>query len=255
MTILNQFSLAGKTAVVTGSTRGIGRGIALALAEAGADIVGISKSLNRDSPIGAEVRARGRRFSGHACDIGDRSAIYTTIEKIVSETPRVDILVNAAGIILRQPAAEHPDQAWDQTIEVNLNSQFIFAREFGKRMIEAGSGKIIFIASLLTFQGGITVPGYAASKGAIGQLAKALSNEWAPKNVQVNGIAPGYIRTDNTQALQNDKERNASILARIPSGRWGTPDDIAGAAVFLASPASDYVTGIILTVDGGWMAR
>jgi 2-deoxy-D-gluconate 3-dehydrogenase len=167
----------------------------------------------------------------------------------------IDILVNNAGTILRRPAAEHPDEYWDEVIETNLNAQFLISREVGKGMIERGAGKIIFTASLLTFQGGITVPGYAASKGAIGQLTKALANEWAAKGVQVNAIAPGYIRTDNTAALQADPVRNPAILSRIPAGRWGEPADFKGAAVFLASAASDYVTGSILTVDGGWMAR
>jgi 2-dehydro-3-deoxy-D-gluconate 5-dehydrogenase len=164
-------------------------------------------------------------------------------------------LVNNAGTIMRKPAAEHPDEYWDAVLEVNLNAQFILSREIGKRMLERRSGKIIFIASLLSFQGGILVPGYAASKGAIAQLAKALSNEWAGKGVQVNAIAPGYISTDNTTALRTDPARNPAILSRIPAGRWGEPEDLQGAAVFLASSASDYVNGAVLTVDGGWMAR
>ena len=167
----------------------------------------------------------------------------------------MDILVNNAGTILRKPAAEHPNEFWDEVIEVNLNAPFILSREFGKEMITRGGGKIIFTASLLTFQGGITVPGYAASKGGIGQLTKALANEWGKHNVQVNAIAPGYIRTDNTQALQDDPDRSVSILGRIPAGRWGEAEDLAGATVFLASAASNYVNGHILTVDGGWMAR
>ena len=166
-----------------------------------------------------------------------------------------DILVNNAGTIKRKPAAEHPDEWWDEVIEVNLSAQFLLSREIGRAMVKRGSGKIIFTASLLTYQGGITVPGYAASKGGIGQLTKALANEWASKGVNVNAIAPGYIATDNTQALQDDEVRYNSILERIPQGRWGTPADFGGPAVFLASQASDYVNGEILTVDGGWMGR
>ena len=166
-----------------------------------------------------------------------------------------DILVNNAGTIRRRPAAEHEDDLWDVVMEVNLRAQFVLSREIGRGMVERGSGKIIFIASLLTFQGGINVPGYSASKGGIGQLTKALANEWAARGVNVNAIAPGYIETDNTQALQNDPDRYKAILERIPAGRWGTPADFAGPAVFLASSASDYVNGEILMVDGGWMGR
>ena len=181
--------------------------------------------------------------------------MYGFLKQVQANHPVIDILVNNAGTILRKPAAEHPDEYWDEIMETNLTSQFVISREIGKRMVERGAGKIIFTASLLTFQGGITVPGYAASKGAIGQLAKALANEWAPKGVQVNAIAPGYISTDNTTALRADPVRNPAILSRIPAGRWGDPDDFKGATVFLASRASDYVTGSILLVDGGWMAR
>jgi len=250
---LDLFRLDGKTALVTGCKRGIGKAMALALAEAGADIIGVSKTLESSgSAIEAEVVALGRKFTGYACDLGNRSAVR---EFLQTGFPAIDILVNNAGTILRKPAAEHPDEYWDQVIETNLNAQFLISREIGKRMVERGAGKIIFTASLLTFQGGITVPGYAASKGAIGQLTKALANEWAQKGVQVNAIAPGYINTDNTAALRADPVRNPAILARIPAGRWGEPDDLKGAVVFLASRASDYVTGSILTVDGGWMAR
>jgi 2-dehydro-3-deoxy-D-gluconate 5-dehydrogenase len=218
--------------------------------------VGVSKTREPEgSAVGTEVAAAGRKFHGYACDFGNRKAVRELLEKVQADFPVIDILVNNAGTILRKPAAEHPDEYWDEVIETNLNAQFLVSREIGKRMVERGSGKIIFTASLLTFQGGITVPGYAASKGAIGQLTKALANEWAPKGVQVNAIAPGYIRTDNTAALQADPVRNPAILSRIPAGRWGEPDDIKGAVVFLASPASDYVTGSIVLVDGGWMAR
>jgi len=197
----------------------------------------------------------GRKFTPYACDFSDRAAIHDLVEKLGNGGIRPDILINNAGTIARKPAAEHPDEMWDTVLEVNLSAQFVLSREIGKGMIERGSGKIIFTASLLTYQGGITVPGYAASKGGIGQLTKALANEWASKGVNVNAIAPGYITTDNTEALQNDPVRYNSILERIPQGRWGTPEDFAGPAVFLASAASDYVNGEILTVDGGWMGR
>lgn len=256
MNALDLFKLDGKTALVTGCRRGIGIAMAIALAEAGADIVGVSASLERDgSAIEREVCSCGRKFSAYSCDIGDRRALYTFIDRVKADFPAIDVLVSNAGIILRKPAAEHPDELWDRVVEVNLNSQFILSREIGKDMVKRGSGKIIFMASLLTFQGGITVPGYAASKGGIGQLAKALANEWAGSGVQVNAIAPGYVATDNTEALRKDPVRNAAILSRIPAGRWGVPDDFKGAVVFLASAASDYVNGTILTVDGGWMGR
>jgi 2-deoxy-D-gluconate 3-dehydrogenase len=255
MNVLDQFKLTGKTALVTGCKRGIGKAMAIALAEAGADIVGVSKTLEASgSLVEQEITKLGRRFRAHACDLGSRAAVREFL-RAISADPAPDILVNNAGTILRKPAAEHPDEYWDQVIETNLNSQFLISREIGKRMLERGSGKIIFTASLLTFQGGITVPGYAASKGAIGQLTKALANEWAARGVQVNAIAPGYISTDNTAALRADPVRNPAILSRIPAGRWGDPDDLKGAVVFLASAASDYVTGSIITVDGGWMAR
>ena len=256
MTALDLFKLDGKIALVTGCKRGIGKAMALALAEAGADIIGVSKTLETSgSEVAREVNALGRAFTPYACDFAKRKSVYAFLKQVETNHPVIDILVNNAGTILRKPAAEHPDQFWDEIIETNLNSQFIISREIGKRMVERGSGKIIFTASLLTFQGGITVPGYAASKGAIGQLTKALANEWAPRGVQVNAIAPGYISTDNTTALRADPVRNPAILSRIPSGRWGEPDDFKGATVFLASRASDYVTGSIVLVDGGWMAR
>ncbi len=256
MTVLDQFRLDGKIALVTGCRRGIGKAMALALADAGADIVGVSRSLeSRGSEIETQVVALGRRFKGYACDLRNRPAVYALIRQVCADFPVIDILVNNAGTISRKPAAEHMDEAWDEVIDTNLNAQFILSREIGKRMIESGSGKIIFTASLLSFQGGITVPGYSASKGAIAQLTKALANEWAAKGVQVNAIAPGYVRTDNTEALRADPVRSAAILSRIPAGRWGEPEDFEGAVVFLASPASDYVSGTILVVDGGWMAR
>lgn len=250
------FDLTGKTALVTGCNRGIGFAMAQGLAEAGADIIGVSTSLEAEgSEIEKAVRAAGRKFSSYRCDFSDRKNLYAFIEKVKSENPTIDILVNNAGTIMRKPAAEHPDEYWDKVIEVNQNSQFILTREIGREMIRRGSGKIIFTASLLTFQGGITVPGYAASKGAVGQLVKAFSNEWASKGVQINAIAPGYIATDNTAALREDEDRSASILARIPAGRWGEPEDFKGPVVFLASKASDYMNGSVVLVDGGWMGR
>lgn len=254
--ILDRFRLDGKTALVTGARRGLGMAMAVALAEAGADIVATSATLEeKDSEIERRVKALSRRFWGFACDLGDRAAVRASIETVKRDCPPVDILVNNAGTILRKPAAEFPDDYWEKTIEINLNAQWLLAREFGRDMLARGSGKIIFTASLLSFQGGITVPAYAAAKGGVAQLAKALSNEWAAGNVQVNAIAPGYIATDNTAPLRADPARNSAILARIPAGRWGAAEDLAGAVVFLASPASDYVSGTVLTVDGGWMAR
>ncbi len=254
--ILDQFRLDGKTALVTGCKRGIGFAMAEGLAEAGADIIGVSATLEvSGSAIETAVTALGRNFSGHACDFGDRDAVYAFIERVKSQHDTVDILLNNAGTVLRTPAAEHPDDYWDKVIEVNLNAQFVLSREFGKEMLARGAGKIIFTASLLTFQGGINVPGYAASKGAIGQLTMALSNEWAGKGVNVNAIAPGYIATDNTRALRDDPVRYEAILGRIPAGRWGGAEDFKGVAVFLSSAASDYMHGATVLVDGGWMGR
>jgi 2-deoxy-D-gluconate 3-dehydrogenase len=256
MNILEQFKLDGKTALVTGCKRGIGRAIAVGLAQAGADIIGVSASLEpTGSEIEKEVRALGRSFKGYAADFADRKSLYAFIGQVKKDFPQIDILFNNAGTILRKPAAEHSDEYWDKVIETNLSAQFILTREIGKEMVAHGRGKIIFTASLLTFQGGITVPGYAASKGGVGQLAKAFANEWAGKGVNVNAIAPGYISTDNTEALRNDPVRSQQIMARIPAGRWGDPADFQGAAVYLASEASSYVHGTVLLVDGGWMGR
>jgi 2-deoxy-D-gluconate 3-dehydrogenase len=254
--VLDSFDLTGKTALVTGCRRGIGKAMAIALAEAGADILGVSANLEDEgSDVGRQVAALGRNFSPYPCDFSNRDGLKGFIAKVTADHPRIDILINNAGIIKRAPAIEHSDEIWDEVIEVNLSAQFILSREIGKPMVARGEGKIIFTASLLTFQGGITVPGYAASKGGIGQLTMALANEWASRGVNVNAIAPGYIRTDNTQALQDNKERYETILERIPAGRWGVPEDFAGPAVFLASSASDYMHGAIVTVDGGWMGR
>jgi len=252
----NSFDLTGKIALVTGCKRGIGMAMALGLAEAGADIIGVSANLElAGSQVSKSVEALGRQFKAYQADFSNRDSLYAFIKQLKADYPRIDILVNNAGTILRNPAAEHSDEFWDEVLEVNLSSQFILSREIGSRMIAQGSGKIIFTASLLSFQGGINVPGYAASKGGIARLTMALANEWAGKGVNVNAIAPGYISTDNTTALREDKERSASILGRIPAGRWGEPEDFKGPVVFLASDASNYVHGTILTVDGGWMGR
>ena len=250
---LDLFDLSGKTAVVTGCDTGLGQGMAIALAEAGANIIGISVVGDADETKTA-IEAAGRKFTYHRVDISDREQLYSFINDVTAKE-KIDILVNNAGIIMRKPAAEHPDEYWDKVIAINLNAQFILGREFGKHMIGQGSGKIIFTCSLLSFQGGVNVPGYTASKSAVAGLVRAFANEWASKGVCVNGIAPGYIATNNTQALREDAARSKSILERIPIGRWGLPDDFKGPVVFLASSASDYVNGTILFVDGGWMAR
>jgi len=255
MSTLDLFSLKGKTALVTGSDTGLGKAMAIALAEAGANIVGAS---NVEAIIGGEtetaIKALGVNFTGYVVDISDREKLYSFINAVKSNHT-IDILVNNAGMIMRKPVAEHPDEWWDKVIAVNLDAQFLLTREFGKDMLQRGSGKIVFTCSLLSFQGGINVPGYTASKSAVAGLVKAFANEWASKGVNVNGIAPGYIATNNTQALREDPERSKSILERIPAGRWGVPDDFRGPIVFLCSEAGAYVNGHIMVVDGGWMAR
>lgn len=255
MAMSNKFNLEGKTAIVTGSNRGIGQAMAIGLAEAGADIIGVSSSFPEASDTEKAVTALGRKFSKYNADFSDRQSVYNFIKAVREQHPAIDILVNNAGTIMREPAASHPDEYWDRVIAINLNSQFILARELGKDMLERGRGKIIFTCSMLSYQGGINVPGYTASKSAVAGLVKALANEWSAKGVQVNGIAPGYIATDNTKNLLADPVRSKAILERIPAGRWGNPEDLKGAVVFLASSAADYVTGTLLNVDGGWMAR
>ena len=248
------FDLTGRTAVVTGAKRGIGFAMAEALAQAGADIIGVSATLQATgSAIETAVVAHGRTFTALTVDFADRDAVTALGEQLAGVG--VDILVNNAGTIERAPAAEHPLDLWDRVIAVDLSSQFVLTQAVGRSMIARGYGKIIFTASLLSFQGGINVPGYTAAKSGIAGLTKALSNEWLSKGVTVNAIAPGYIATDNTQALQDDPDRSRAILERIPAGRWGQARDLAGATVFLASPASDYVSGITLPVDGGWLGR
>ena len=256
MHILDQFKLHGRTALVTGCNRGIGKAIAIGLAEAGADIVGVSRSLKLNgSEVEKEIVMLNRKFKAFQCDLSNRDSLYQLVSTIRKEIGALDVLVNNAGSIHRSPAEQYNDDHWDGIVEINQTSQFLLAREFGSDMIKVGRGKIIFIASILSFQGGITVPAYAASKGAIGQLTKALSNEWASKGLNINAIAPGYVATDMTAELQSDEIRNSSILERIPAGRWAIPEDFKGPAVFLASEASNYLNGTILTVDGGWMGR
>ena len=252
--ILEKFKLDGKTALITGSNQGIGQAYSQALAEAGADIIGVSYQSDF-TETEKLIEGIGRKFKSYVADFSDRDSLYQFIKSVKNDFNKIDILVNNAGMILRKPISEHPDEYWDKVIDVNLSAQFILTREFGKEMAERGYGKIVFIASLLSFQGGITVPGYAASKGGIKQLTMAFANEWASKGVTVNAIAPGYIATENTRALREDAVRNKSILDRIPAGKWGTPEDLMGTIVFLCSDASNYLNGSVVTVDGGWMGR
>ena len=250
------FDLTGKLAVVTGAQRGIGFAMALALAQAGADVVGVSATLpSSGSEIEKAVSAAGRGFEGYAVDFADAAAVRAFAGDVAHRSRPVDILVNNAGTIRRAAAVDHSDEDFDHVIAVDLRSQFVLAREFGREMVARGNGKIIFTASMLSFQGGINVVGYTAAKSGIAGLTRALANEWARAGVNVNAIAPGYIATDNTQALQDDEVRSSAILSRIPAGRWGQGTDLAGAVVFLASSASDYVHGTILPVDGGWLGR
>ena len=259
MSSLDRFRLDGKIALVTGASRGLGAAMAMALAEAGADVV--LHDRNHGGPSPTETAARiakttGRRTHLIGADLSDPSAGEIVVADALSAFGALDIVVNNAGIIRRTPAVRHSDQEWDDVIQVNLSSVFRMCRAAGRHMIERGQGgKIVNIASLLSFQGGVTVPGYAAAKGGVMQLTKALANEWAPHSINVNAIAPGYMATDNTTALRADETRSRQILERIPAGRWGEPDDLAGAVVFLASAASNYVTGHVLVVDGGWMGR
>ena len=247
------FSLKGKTALVTGARTGIGQAIAIGLASAGAHVLLVGHQDNmQDTQF--QITELGGTFETFLIDLSDISTLREKVQPIIKNN-RIDILVNNAGIIHREPAADHADAQWHNVMNVNIHAVFALCQEIGSQMITNGSGKIINIASLLSFQGGINVPGYTTSKHAVAGLTKALANEWAGKNIQVNAIAPGYISTNNTEALRNDESRNQSILERIPAGRWGQGEDIAGAAVFLASKASDYVSGHVLVVDGGWMGR
>ncbi|MER7837747.1 SDR family oxidoreductase [Streptomyces sp. NPDC096040] len=253
---MTSFDLTGKLAVVTGARRGIGRAMARALAQAGADVIGVSATLEASgSAVEKDVLAAGRTFEAIRTDFADPEAVRALGADLAGRERPVDILVNNAGTIRRTPAAEHTDSDWALVLQVNLNAQFALTRAVGASMVARGQGKIIFTASLLSFQGGITVPGYTAAKHGIAGLTKALANEWAPRGVNVNALAPGYIATDNTQALQDDPVRSEAILDRIPAGRWGDADDLAGATVFLASNAAAYVHGVVLPVDGGWLGR
>lgn len=247
------FSLVGRTALVTGANTGLGQAIAIALAGAGADIVAVGRT--KPSETMQAVLRTGRRFFPVQADLADTKRISTMVGEALTQCPRIDILVNNAGIIRRSDAVDFTEADWDAVMDVNLKSTFFLTQMLGRRMIEAGYGKVINIASMLSFQGGIRVASYTASKSAIAGLTRLLANEWAGKGVNVNAIAPGYIATNNTKSLRADDRRNQDILARIPAGRWGEPSDIGGAAVFLAAPASDYVHGAIMPVDGGWLAR
>ena len=249
------FSREGRRALVTGASRGLGQAVAVALAGAGADVVCASTRRSGTDDTAAFVRAAGREAWQVEADLADRAAVLAMADEAERLAGPIDVLVNNGGTIRRHPAAGHPVEEWDLVLRTNLDSVFLLSQRVGRGMVERGRGKIVNVASLLSFQGGITVPGYAASKHAVAGLTKALANEWARHGVQVNAVAPGYMRTDNTQALRDDAERSGQILARIPAGRWGEAEDLAGAVVFLASPASDYVNGHVLVVDGGWMAR
>jgi 2-dehydro-3-deoxy-D-gluconate 5-dehydrogenase len=251
---LDVFQLNGKNALVTGSNKGLGSSIAVILAKAGANV----GCHGRDSKPGSscdEIRAAGRKTFYVTGDLAKPEVCSHLIEQTILEFGSIDILVNNAGIIRRAPAAEYPMEFWDELIAVDLTAVFRLSQLAGRHMLDKGGGKIVNISSLLAFQGGILVPAYAAAKGGVAQLTKALANEWASKGINVNAVAPGYIATDNTSALRNDPVRNRQILERIPAARWGEPDDIAGAALFLCSPASNYVHGHVLAVDGGWLAR
>ncbi len=252
--ILDQFRLDGKVALVTGGSRGLGFGMAVALAEAGADIISIQRTSSSQA-LAERVTSMGRQFLPLVLDISSETAAQEALDAALSRFGRIDILVNNAGIQRRAPAVEFSIEDWDSVINVNLRAVFLFCQVFGSQMLRQGSGKIINIASLLSVQGGITIPAYTASKHAIAGLTKALCNEWAGRGVNVNAIAPGYMDTDLNVALRANPERNRQISERIPAGRWGKPEDMAGAVVFLASPASNYLHGHLLVVDGGWLAR
>jgi 2-deoxy-D-gluconate 3-dehydrogenase len=252
---LDWFNLDGKVALVTGAGAGIGTAIAKGLARAGADVLCHARSAEEAEAACAAIRELGRRALPLAADLADRAAQDDLVARAAGGFGRIDILINNAGLIRRAPAVDYTDDDWDLLLEVNLSAPFRLARGVGKLMVAQGGGRIVNTASLLAFQGGILVPAYAASKGGIAQLTKALANEWAGKGVNVNAIAPGYIATNNTAALRADPVRSRQILERIPAGRWGEPDDIAGAAVFLCSEAARYITGHVLAVDGGWLAR
>ncbi len=252
--ILNKFSLAGKVAIVTGATRGLGQGIAVGLASAGADIVGVGTTDLSETED--KVKELGRRFIGIKANLISQESIAEILQETLKAFGKVDILVNNAGIIRREDTIDFSEKNWDDVININLKTTFFLSQAVAKQFILQGNGgKIINIASMLSFQGGIRVPSYTASKSAIMGITKSMANEWAVHHININAIAPGYMATDNTAALRSDEERQTSILERIPAGRWGTPEDLAGAAVFLASEAAEYINGYTLAVDGGWLAR
>ncbi len=253
--VLELFDLTGRLAVVTGCRRGIGFAMATALAEAGADIVGVSAQLATGDEVEQAVRAQGRAFTGHRADLASRAEQDALIQALEADGRPVDILVNNAGTVRRAPSEEHGDADWDHVLAVNLDAPFRLARALGRGMLERGRGKVIFTASVLSYQGGFMVPGYAASKHALAGVTQALANEWASRGVNVNAIAAGYLVTSVTDALRADPVRSRQILERIPAGRWGEPRDLAGVTVFLASAASDYVHGALVPVDGGWLGR
>lgn len=253
--ILDKFKLDGKVAFVTGSSSGIGQAIAIGLAEAGADVICHASKTGGASETVAMIEKLGKKSAEVAGDMSDKAVPAKLIDEIVEKFGRIDILINNAGTIRRSPAVDFSEEDWEFVLEVNLSSVFRLSQAAARQMIAQGGGKIVNIASLLSFQGGITVPAYTASKSGVAGLTKALANEWAKNNINVNAIAPGYIATNNTAALQADETRNRQILERIPAARWGNPEDLAGAAVFLSSDAANYLQGHILTVDGGWMGR
>ena len=253
--ILDKFRLDGKAALVTGASVGLGQAMAIALAEAGADVAAHCHMAGEADETCQKISETGRKTFSVAGDMAERDVPQSLVEKVIAEFGRIDILINNAGMIRRAPAVDFSEEDWTSVLEVNLSGVFRLSQAAGRKMIEQGAGKIVNIASLLSFQGGINVPAYTASKSGVAGLTKAFANEWAKHNVNVNAIAPGYMATNNTAALRADETRNRQILERIPAGRWGAPDDLTGAAVFLASKASDYLQGHILVVDGGWMAR
>ncbi|MBI4551679.1 MAG: glucose 1-dehydrogenase [Candidatus Latescibacteria bacterium] len=253
--MLDLFRLDDRVAVVTGASFGLGRGMAEGLAEAGADVVAVSRQRENLRAVERAITAVGRRCLPIACDVTARSQVHAMVDQAYDHFGQVDILVNNAGIIRRAPSVEYSEEDWRAVLDLNLDGVWYCCQEVGRRMVERKRGKITNIASVISFSGGVFIPAYAASKGAVAQLTRALANEWAPHGVHVNAIAPGYCVTANTEALRNDPDRSQALMARIPAGRWGLPDDLKGAVVFLASDASDYVHGHLLVVDGGWMAR
>ena len=248
--------LSGKTALVTGASRGIGRAVAKALAQCGAHVVGVGTSIEADDGgLGAEIEAAGGSFRALTCDLSDRKQLHAMVDRLDAENIQVDILVNNAGINRRSEVAKHSSEDWDAVMAINLDAVFLLTRELGGRMLERGGGKIVNVASVLSFQGGIQVPGYAASKGALAQLTRVFANEWAAHGVNVNAVAPGYLATDLTQPLQDDKGRSAAILERVPAGRWGSAEDLGWPVAFLASDLAEFMHGAVVPVDGGWLSR